>query len=104
MAEYNFYKREDKLTLDSRQKNLLKAKAHHLKPVVRIGQHGLGAGIIGAAEACLERHELIKVHVHEGKREERQAMIDELVERTNAQLVHRIGKVFILYRERQEER
>jgi len=91
------------LILDKRRKKLLKAKAHHLKPVVRIGQHGLTQGIIGETDACLERHELIKVHVHEGKREERQTMIDELIERTKAQLVHRIGKVFILYRERKEE-
>jgi len=90
------------LILDSRQKKLLKTKAHHLKPVVRIGQHGLTQGIIGETDVCLERHELIKVYVHEGKREERQDMIDELVRLTNSALVHRIGKVFILYRKQKD--
>jgi len=91
------------LTLDNRQRKIFKAKAHHLKPVVRIGQHGLTQGIIEETDTCLERHELIKVHVHEGKREERQAMIDELARLTNSELVHRIGKVFILYRKRKDE-
>lgn len=91
------------LPLSAKQKKSLKISAHHLKPVVRIGQMGLTQGVIDETDACLNRHELIKVHIHEGKREERRVMAEKLAKSTGAELVHQIGKVFILYRQRQEQ-
>jgi len=91
------------LPLDNKQKKQFKARAHHLKPVVRIGQHGLTPNVIKETDTCLEKHELIKVHIHEGKREERHTMAIELAKSCRSELVHSIGKVFILYREMQEE-
>ncbi|MFQ5355265.1 MAG: ribosome assembly RNA-binding protein YhbY [Mariprofundaceae bacterium] len=91
------------MSLDNKQKKQLKARAHHLKPVVRIGQHGLTPNVIKETDSSLERHELIKVHIHEGKREDRHTMAIELAKASRAEFVHRIGKVFILYRERQNK-
>ncbi len=91
------------MPLSAQQKKNLKIRAHHLKPVVRIGHQGLTQGVIDETVACLDRHELIKIHIHEGKREERQAMAEKLARSTGAELIHQIGKVFILYRQRQEQ-
>jgi len=91
------------MVLDSSQKKALKKAAHHLKPVVRIGQHGLTDGVKAETDLCLNTHELIKVHIHEGKRGERAAMIAALAKACDAEVVHQIGKVFILYRKRREE-
>ena len=90
------------MTLDSKQIKELKKAAHHLKPVVRIGQLGLTGGVTAETNLCLDTHELIKVHVHLGKREERAALVDKLAAATGAEVVHQIGKVFVLYRKRQE--
>lgn len=92
------------MPLDSRQRKQLKAAAHHLNPVVRIGQNGLTEGVIGETDHSLELHELIKVHVQRGDRQERGALIARLAEATAAEVVSTIGKVGILYRPKKEER
>ena len=41
----------------------LKAQAHHLHPVVMVGQQGLTDSVIKETDAALTAHELIKVRV-----------------------------------------
>ena len=41
----------------------LKARAHHLHPVVMVGQQGLTESVIKETDAALTAHELIKVRV-----------------------------------------
>ncbi len=91
------------MPLDAAQKKKLKQAAHHLKPVIRIGQKGMRDSLVAETENCLNQHELIKVHVAGEDRDERVALGEELVARVGAELVHRIGKVFILYRKKKEE-
>lgn len=86
--------------LDAKRRKQLKQAAHHLKPVVRIGQKGMTENLIGETDICLERHELIKVHVAAGDKHACNAMIEQLADATHAQLVHQIGKMFVLYRQR----
>ncbi len=54
-------------------------------------------------DLALGHHELIKVRVNADNRQERQAMIQEICTRLNAELVQLIGHVATLYRERPEE-
>jgi len=89
--------------LDKQQQRALKKTAHHLKPIVRIGQHGLSEGVVNETKLSLEKHELIKIHIHEGKREERMQMAQELTQTCGATLIHQIGKNFVLYRKQQCE-
>jgi len=86
------------MPINSKQRKTLKTKAHHLKPVIRIGQHGVSEGVIAETDIALHTHELIKVQIQQGEREERQAAIDTLCQKTKSELVHNIGKVFIVYR------
>lgn len=88
--------------LDAKQKKQLKQAAHHLKPVVRIGQKGLTENLICETDTCLARHELIKVHVAAGDRQARSDMAERLADATHAAFVHQIGKVFVLYRQRED--
>lgn len=88
---------------DAKRKKQLKQAAHHLKPVVRIGQKGMTENLIGETDACLDRHELIKVHVAAGDRQARTAIAEGLADATHAQFVHQIGKVFVLYRPRKDD-
>lgn len=89
-------------TLTTKQILSLKAEAHHLNPVVMVGQHGLTEAVIKETDAALTAHELIKVRVLGDDREERIAICNELCEAVDAQLVQHIGKLLVLWREKPE--
>ena len=81
----------------------LRARAHHLNPVVMVGQHGLTEAVIRETETALRAHELIKVRVLGDERDERLLIGEELCAATGAQLVQHIGKLLVLYRERSDD-
>ncbi|WP_373746001.1 ribosome assembly RNA-binding protein YhbY [Neisseria dentiae] len=91
----------DKLT--TREILELKARAHHLNPVVMVGQHGLTESVIKETDAALTAHELIKVRVLGDDRAERIAICEALCEAVDAQLVQHIGKLLVLWRENTEK-
>lgn len=80
----------------------LKARAHHLNPVVMIGQHGLTESVIKETNAALTSHELIKVRVLGDDRQERLEICNALCEAVDAQLVQHIGKLLVLWRKNLE--
>ena len=86
------------MTLTEKQLRFLRGKAHALKPVVMLGQKGLTENVVAETIEALRVHELIKVKVRAGDRESRDALLDELVRRSSATLVGRIGHVGTLYR------
>ncbi len=88
--------------LSTKELLALKAQAHHLNPVVMIGQHGLTESVIKETDAALTAHELIKVRVLGDDREERVQMCAALCEAVDAQLVQHIGKLLVLWRKNLE--
>ncbi|OGT89976.1 MAG: RNA-binding protein [Gammaproteobacteria bacterium RIFOXYA12_FULL_61_12] len=86
------------MKLSEPQKRHLKGLAHHLKPVVIIGQAGVTEGVLGEIGVALDFHELIKVKVNAGEREERDAMIEAITTATGAVFINRIGHVAIFFR------
>jgi len=89
------------MALTTKERKELKAAAHHLNPVVRIGQKGLTDNVVQETHLALEHHELIKVHI-QGEREARNELAAALAVATGAELVSSIGKVSILFRPRAE--
>ena len=88
------------LTLSERQRKHLRALAHALKPVIRVGNGGLTAAVTAEAARALNDHELIKVKGPGGGREARDELFAALARETGSALVHRIGNVAVLYRPR----
>ena len=88
------------MDLSEKQLRFLRGRGHPLKPVILIGKTGLTAGVIAETQRALEDHELIKVRVRAASREQRDAMLAELIGATRSALVSRIGHVGLLYRER----
>lgn len=88
--------------LSNAQKRYLRGLAHDLKPVVMVGAKGVGPALLAELDQALELHELVKVRIAAGDRDERDAMIEALVEPSEANLVARIGHVAVLYRRRRE--
>ncbi len=88
------------MSLNSKQKKELKTRAHHLKPVIRVGQHGISDNVISETDNALSIHELIKVHIQHDERDIRAQHAADLAAKTQAEMVHKIGKIFILFRKR----
>jgi len=86
------------MSLTVSQCKYLKGLGHGLKPLVLIGSGGLSKRVVAEVDSTLDHHELIKVRVRSGDRKERDALIQDLVGRSSAQLVQRIGNVALLYR------
>ncbi|MDQ6970653.1 MAG: ribosome assembly RNA-binding protein YhbY [Mariprofundus sp.] len=86
------------MTLSNQQRKTLKAKAHHLKPLIRIGQKGLTDNLIEEAIQTLDRHELVKVHIAQDDRQQRDDAAQELAKRCEATIVNQIGKTCVLYK------
>ncbi len=90
--------------LTSAQTRFLRGQAHDLKAMLQVGGKGISDALVAELELALENHELVKIKVGAGDRETRDAMIDELVTRTGAALVQRIGHTAALYRASEEKR
>ena len=89
--------------LTARERQQLKARAHALEPVVQVGQHGVTSDVAKELDRALLAHELIKVKVTAPDRDAREALCDEIVAKTDAAEVQRVGKVLVLWRPRPEE-
>ncbi|HKI62446.1 MAG TPA: ribosome assembly RNA-binding protein YhbY [Mariprofundaceae bacterium] len=88
------------MPLDNSRKKTLKAEAHHLKPIVRIGSKGLTAGVVQETGQALDSHPLLKVHIALDDREERRETAAQLAKATRSEIVSQIGKTCTLYRQK----
>jgi RNA-binding protein len=88
------------MSLSEKQLRYLRGRAHPLKPLVQVGQHGLTAGVCAETARALADHELIKVRVQARDRAARNALIEELVRQTASALVTRIGHTAVLFKPR----
>jgi putative YhbY family RNA-binding protein len=85
------------------ERKALKAKAHKLEPIVRIGTNGLTDKVIAEIDRALRAHELVKVRAGSMERDQRDAALVSICERTNAERVQQVGKVFVLFRKNIDE-
>ena len=88
--------------LRGKQIRFLRAKAHHLKPVVIIGQNRVTPAVIQHVDEALEQHELLKVRLTDAEKEEAVEAASLLVEGTESVLIQRIGHTIVLYRRRKK--
>lgn len=91
------------MSLTSKERQTLKAKAHHLKPVILVGQNGITEGVTKETDIALQVHELIKIQIQGADRDARLKGAQGLADQLHAELVHHIGKIYIFYRQRQEQ-
>jgi RNA-binding protein len=89
--------------LASNQIRHLRAKAHHLKPVVLLGANGVTAAVLAEINGALDHHELIKVKVSGEDREQRLANADTIVEQTGAVHVQFLGHTLTLFRAKKKD-
>ena len=86
-------------SLTSKQRSFLRSKAHSLKPVVTLGSAGLTEGVMNEIKIAVEHHELIKIKINTGDRDELKELAEKISEKTSSVLVQIIGHIAIIYRQ-----
>ena len=86
------------MPLSKTQLKHLRNLAHHTKPVVTVGQHGVTENVLKELDIALEHHELVKIKIAGEDRDARQAMIQMLCDESAAEKVQAIGKTLTLFR------
>ncbi|TAK84600.1 MAG: ribosome assembly RNA-binding protein YhbY [Betaproteobacteria bacterium] len=84
--------------LTAAERKALKAQAHKLEPVVQIGAKGLTDEVVAEIDRALKAHQLIKVRAASVERSVRHEVLASICEKTDAEAVQQVGKVFVLYR------
>jgi putative YhbY family RNA-binding protein len=86
------------IALTPADRKALRARAHHLDPVVMIGDAGLSRAVLAEADRALGAHELIKIRVLGEDRAQRQALLTEICSALGCAAVQSIGKLLVVYR------
>ncbi|MBY0446501.1 MAG: ribosome assembly RNA-binding protein YhbY [Burkholderiales bacterium] len=86
------------MELTSDQRRHLKSLAHHIDPVVMIGNNGLADAVIREIAVNLDAHELIKIRVLGDDRALREEYLQKICSELGAVAVQHIGKLLVIYR------
>jgi RNA-binding protein len=86
------------IQLTVQERKVHRAEAHHLDPVVMIGNDGLTPNVRKEIDAALNAHGLIKIRVLGDDRVARETMYQSLAEDLGAAPIQHIGKLLVLWR------
>ncbi len=86
------------IQLTPAQRKVHRSAAHHLDPVVMIGNGGLTPAVVREIEAALNAHGLIKIRVFSDDRALRETMLLSLADQLKAAPIQHIGKLLVLWR------
>lgn len=88
------------MLVNTQKQRQLKAKAHHLQPVVMIGAKGLTDNVMLEIDSALTAHELIKIKISGANKALRIEMTDKIALATRCLVIEHIGNIAILYRKK----
>ena len=91
------------MALSSSQIRYLRSLAHDLSPLILLGAKGATEAVVKELGLTLDIHELVKVKLSGGDKDERHAQIDVLIGGTQAEKIHQIGHVVVLFRRNLDE-
>jgi len=89
--------------LTAKQRQYLKGLAHPLSPIVHIGRNGVSQAVVAETKRSLAAHELIKARLESDDPKVRRTLAESLAKECDAHLAGTVGKIAILYREREEK-
>jgi len=87
-----------RIELSIADRKVHRADAHHLDPVVMIGNDGLTPSVKKEIDAALKAHALIKVRVFGDDRLERERIYGEIADDLQAAQIQHIGKLLVFWR------
>ena len=90
--------------LNGKQKRYLRALAVNERAIFQIGKDGLSKELYTSLKEALKARELVKVAVLKTCETDMNEIAVELCANTGAQLVQKIGKTFVLYKQSKERK
>lgn len=90
--------------LTGKERSYLKSLAHNMDPLIQLGKDGINEGFLNQIDKLLEDHELVKIRVLQNAPVEVDEIVDEILEKTGAEFVQKIGKKLTIYRESKENK
>jgi RNA-binding protein len=91
------------IQLTPAQRKVHRSEAHHLDPVVMVGNDGLTPAVKKEIDLALNSHGLIKIRVFGDDRMQRERMFQELADALVAAPIQHIGKLLVLWRPKVEK-
>jgi RNA-binding protein len=91
------------MAISPSQRRYLRSLAHDLHPVILLGAKGATDAVVKELDLALSHHELVKVKLSGGDKEDREAQIDTLIEGTGAESVQQIGHIVVLFRRNEDD-
>jgi len=86
------------IQLTPAQRKTHRALAHHLDPVVMIGNDGLTSAVVKETDLALAAHGLIKIRVLGDDRQSREVIFNALADQLNAAPIQQLGQLLVLWR------
>jgi RNA-binding protein len=90
------------MSMTGKERAALRAEAHHLSPLVHVGQHGMTPTLVKSLDDVLRTHELVKVQLGRAVDISAKQAAADLAESVRAEVVQVIGKTVTLYRHNPE--
>lgn len=90
------------MPLNTREKVRLRGEAMKLKETLRIGRAGATDGVVKQLDTLLSGRGLVKIRLDETDRHARHQLVEELAEKTTAEVVGETGRTAALWRARSE--
>jgi RNA-binding protein len=91
------------MAISPSQQRYLRSLAHDLHPVILLGAKGATEAVVKELDLALSHHELVKVKLSGGDKDERDQQINVLIDGTRAENIQQIGHVVVLFRRNEED-
>lgn len=89
--------------MTSKQRAYLRSISNKLDPILHAGKGGISDAMIRQADDALEAREIIKGKVLETAPATAREIAEEIAAAVNAEVVHVIGRTFVLFRQKQKD-
>ena len=91
------------MAISPSQRRYLRSLAHDLHPVILLGAKGATEAVVKELDLALSHHELVKVKLSGGDKDERDVQIATLLKGTRAESVQQIGHIVVLFRRNEDD-
>jgi len=89
--------------MDKKKRRELTKKAVKLTPVINIGLKGITDTLIDEVDRVLDARELIKININKQCPLEMDEYAEQIILKTNSELITIIGRKIVIYREKDDE-
>ncbi|MDO5017848.1 MAG: ribosome assembly RNA-binding protein YhbY [Lagierella massiliensis] len=90
--------------INPKQRSYLKSIAHNLDPLLIIGKGGVTENTIEQLNDLLNKRELVKLKILDNNLDNREEMIEKILNELNCDFVQFIGSKLTIYRQSEEKK